>query len=281
MIAARGRHVARRLRRRRDGGGGGSSAGRRATPSPSRYDSDAAPSGYDPLLYSQGQFHVLQRAVRRPVRHRTERRGRAEPGHRVRQQRREHPDHADPPRRRHLRRRLRRWTPSWSRPTSTAAATPTSRRTARSAPVAASGDHRRHRARREDRRHHLGRAAGDAGRTTSSTRPASSSAPTASPTPTRWRPLRTAPAPYTLNEGETTRASTYTLDKNAEAWNADDVDLRDDRLQRHHRPRRRWPTRSSPARPTSPVMLDPTTDRAGRVAAEHRRASAARSSASP
>ena len=83
-------------------------------------------------------------------------------------------------------------------------------------------DHRRRRARPADRRHHLGQAAGDAGRTPSPTPPASSSAPTASRTPTRWRRPRTAPAPYTLNEGETTRASTYTLDKNDEAWNADE-----------------------------------------------------------
>ena len=45
----------------------------------------------------------------------------------------------------------------------------------------------------QDRRHHLGQAAGDVGRTPSPTRPARSSAPTPSRTRPRWRRPRTAP----------------------------------------------------------------------------------------
>ena len=53
-------------------------------------DSDAAPNGYDPLLYSQGQFQFFSSLydalfVTDRRRHR-----RAEPGHRVREQRRQH-----------------------------------------------------------------------------------------------------------------------------------------------------------------------------------------------
>ena len=82
-----------------------------------------------------------------------------------------------------------------------------------------------------------GQAAGPGARTTWPTRPASSSAsPTRSPT---RKTLATTPdgsGPYTLNDGETTRGSTYTLEKNDKAWNADDWSVRHDRLQDHHRP---------------------------------------------
>ena len=103
------RHRSRRPRRLRRWGRRWrrQAAERPATPSPIALNADAAPTGYDPLLYSQGQFQFFSALYDALFVTDAGRRGRAEPGHRVREQRREHPDHADPPGGRHLRRRLR------------------------------------------------------------------------------------------------------------------------------------------------------------------------------
>ena len=84
------------------GGGGGEAA---TTTLTLASDSDSAASGYDPLLYSQGQFtffsSLYDALFVTPPTARS-----AQPGHRIHEQRGEHRDHADAARRRHLRRRF-------------------------------------------------------------------------------------------------------------------------------------------------------------------------------
>ena len=69
-------------------------------------DADAAPNGYDPLLYSQGQFQFFSRLYDALFVTDSRRQGRAQPGRRIHEQRRQHQADADSQGRRHLHRRL-------------------------------------------------------------------------------------------------------------------------------------------------------------------------------
>ena len=176
-----------------DGGGGGSSQSASDTLTIA-LDADAAPTGYDPLLYSQGQFTFFSALY--DALFVTAADGTVEPSlvtefannaenTQTTLTLRDDVTFADgstldsdagqgqprPPQRRDPRgvRRARR--------RAARARSPTSRRRTRR-PSSSPGPRRRRRR-----------------RTTSSTPPASSSAPTASPTPTRSRPPRTARAP--------------------------------------------------------------------------------------
>ena len=82
-------------------------------------------------------------------------------------------------------------------------------------------DHRRHRAGRADRRHHLG-----APQATPENNLVDTAGVIVGPDgvadPDSLETTPDGSGAYTLNEDDTTRASTYTLDKNDEAWNADE-----------------------------------------------------------
>ena len=258
--------------------GGGSSASASDTVTVA-LDADAAPNGYDPLLYSQGQYQFFSCAVRRAVRHRHRRAGPAEPGHRLLEQPGQPPAHPDAAGRRHVHRRLdARLDAGQGEPRRAQRHRPADQRHARRRRLA--GDHRRRRARPEDRRHHLGEAAG-AGRDRARRhqrhhRRRGRRSPTAT---TLEPPSPTGPGPYTLDAGKTTKGSTYTLDKNAKAWNADNWSY--DTIV--------FKVITDPQALANAVVSGqadvgraarPDHGRPGRLQAEHRRRSAASSSAS-
>ena len=117
------------------GGGGGGESGQNADDAVTiALNADAAPGGYDPLLYAQGQFQFF--AALYDSLFVTQADGTVEPSLVT-----EFSNSADNTQTTLTLRdespspTARRWTPSWSRPTSTAGPTPLSRRTAPSAPA--------------------------------------------------------------------------------------------------------------------------------------------------
>ncbi len=244
-----------------------------------RWTPTRPPNGYDPLLYSQGQFQFFSAALRRAVRHRQGRQRRS-PAWST--------SFANSPdntqltlklkQRRHLHRRFDPGLRPWSRRTSTARSDPSSPPTAQLAPAAAPR---------------------------SPTSPRPTRRPSSSPGPRRRPPAQptwpTRPASSSASKGvadprlaETTPGRLRPV--HAE-HRADDqgqhLHLRQERqgLERRRRSRlrpsssrssstrRRWPTPSSPVRPTSAAS---STDhrRPGQVQADGRARSAATSSAS-
>ena len=212
-------------------------------------DSDAAPNGYDPLLYSQGQFTFFSSVYDALFVTDRRRHGRAEPGHAIREQRRQHRADADP-------RDGVTFTDGSTAGLPTLVKANLDRRSdpdlaayGSSPPVAAP-------------------------RSPTSPRPTPKTvvitwaAPQASPEqyladtagvivgkkgvddPDSLETTPDGSGPYTLNTGDTTRASTYTFDKNAKAWNAAALTFRPS-PSRSSPTRRPGPTRSSPVRPTS------------------------------
>ena len=201
------------------GSGGGSSSASASDTLTVAVDADAAPNGYDPLLYSQGQytfFSTLYDAL-----FVTDKDGKAQPN--LVSHFTNSPDNlkttltlrdgvtfADGKKLDADRRQ--------GEPRPAYGPRPRGLRPDRQGPGV--GDHRRHGLRPEDRRHHVEGAAGD---------PENNLADTAGvivgpdgvANPDSLETKPDGSGPYTLDEGKSTRASSYTLDKNDTAWNAD------------------------------------------------------------
>ena len=216
-------------------------------------NADAAPNGYDPLLYSQGQFQLLRRPLRRAVRHRRGRQGRSRAwSQRPPSSTRQHEltlklasgvtftdgstlDSAArqaEPRPAH-RRDARRLRAARARP---AAARSRTSPTPDASTVVITWAAAAGRRRRSSLADEPGMIVGSKG----VANPAS---------------LKTTPdgsGPYTLDTGKTTRGSTYTLTRTRRPWNAK-ASPTTRSSSRSSPTRRRWPTRSSPARSTSPA----------------------------
>ena len=252
-----------------------------ATPSPSVSTPTRPPSGYDPQLYSAGQFQFFSSMY--DALFVTDTKGEVVPSlvDEVPEQPGQHAADADPQGRRHLHRRLEARLDAGQGRTSTAAA-----RTTRPADL-------RHTSARAARTEITDVAAPDpktvvitwakpqargadrAGRRGRRHRRRQGQSPTRRP----WRPTPDGSGPVHPERGQDHAGSSYTVDKNDKAWNADAFVLQDDRLQGDHRPagagqrgrlragRRRRCARLHHCRP-------------GQVQAERRQAPAARSSAS-
>ena len=259
VVAVAAACVARRVRRRRRRWRRRQQPERRPTPLTLALDSDAAPERLRPAALLAGPVHLLQRAVRRAVRHRTPD-GTVEPSlvTEFENNAENTADHADPPDgvtfadgstldAELVKANLdRRSDPDLEAYGALGAGSGASEITDVTAPDAA------------DRRHHLGAAAGDAGeqprrhRRRHRRRRRRRRPRLAGDHAGRLRRLHAQRGRDDAGQHLHARQERRGLERRR-------VDLRLHRLQRHHRPRRRWPTRSSPARPTSPRSLDPTT----------------------